>query len=151
MHICPEYHLAASLLRKEVSLTVTTSGRHPCGAEWVVGPRVIRDHLLYYVVGPGALRLQSGAQELLLPAETFFWLQPGVPHLFALALTAGAPAFEGVPVRSAEVIFFRFFLGIRNQPLRLRAPWVQRALDRNSGRGWRICSRITCHLARRGS
>jgi AraC-like DNA-binding protein len=123
MRICTELELAASLLHRDVGLTVTVSGRHQCGAEWVVGPRVIREHLMYYVVGPGTIRLQSGAKEFFLQPETFFWLQPGVPHTFTVADGA-------LP---AEVVFFRFFLGARNKPLRLRASWVQRSLEPELG------------------
>ena len=120
----------------------------------MVGPRVIREHLMYYIVGPSAVRLQSGAQELQLQPETFFWLQPGVTHTFTLAETGTAAREDARPPRTentggrassraadfrskgaptAEVIFFRCFLGVHNQPLRLREPCLQRTLEPELG------------------
>ena len=124
MRVCKEQELVSQLLRGDVALTVVASGRQRCGREWVVGPRVIREHLMYYVVGPGVVRLQSAEKELLLPPETFFWLQPGVSHKYVLA-DATQPA---------EVVFLRFFLGCRQRPLRLQVPWVQQALVPELGR-----------------
>jgi AraC-like DNA-binding protein len=200
MRICTETDLAASLLRRDVTLTVTTSGRHMCGAAFVVGPRTIDDHLMYYVAGPGTIRLQLGDREVLLPPETFFWLQPGVPHAITLAETerdakpvlagrAGPPdpphtvptavsagaardiraaikggasggralpwvagltgagrraALRAEHVPHAEVVFFRFFLGVRGVPWRLAVSWVLRPLE--PGLGARLEELLPDHL-----
>jgi len=128
------FDLAESLLRPSVSPTVMASGRHLCDAAWAVGPREIRDHLVYFVVGPGALRLCSETEELHLSPETFFWLQPGVRHAFTLA----------DPKQPAEVLFFRFFLGEHGQPLRLSAPWVMHTPEPELGA--RVAELLLDHL-----
>ena len=124
MLICREQDLVARLLRPEVRLSVATVGRVLVGATWKVGPRTLPHHMMYYIAGPGAVRLRRGPREILLSPETFLWIQPNVPQYFELADTD----------HPAEIVFFRFILNASGRPLRLRAPWLLCPLAQDLGR-----------------
>jgi AraC-like DNA-binding protein len=111
MMIYSKKELANSLLDDDIELEVITSGRQRCGREWIVGPRVIPQHLMYYVSG-GTVICQMKTGQIALPSETFFWLQPGEQHRFQLHS-------ESQP---AEVVFFRFLLALNANPVRLKEP-----------------------------
>lgn len=113
MKYASPHDMAGALLDSATGLNIASSGRHYCGSEWVVGPRVIEDHLMYYILD-GAVSCRLNGNEIILPPETFFWIQPREHHHFVIR-NSNQPA---------EIVFFRFFLGRKGIPVRLKAPCV---------------------------
>ena len=74
----------AALFDRKGGFECTLSGRGAFGHGFQVGPRTIRESLVYFVE-EGTLDIVAGKDRFILEPERLFWLLPGTPHRFTLA------------------------------------------------------------------
>jgi len=86
-----------------VGFNMVTHGRTLCPPGWVLGPRIIQDHLIYYLE-KGVFESRLNGKRVRIEKERLFWMQPGVEHLFRV---------EGSSPE-VRVLYFRFFIGKEN-------------------------------------
>lgn len=96
--------IIAEILDFGLDFIVTTRGRQECGPGWRLGPRVIPDHLIYFLES-GVFEARVEDDKFRIEPERVFWLKPGVEHFFHV------PAGGAVTVN-----YFRFFLGQKKEP-----------------------------------
>lgn len=87
---------------------VVTQGSVGLRDHWTLGPRVIRDHLIYGLES-GCVVGEIGGRRYELRPAGLLWVQPGVEHRFALA-----PGCT-----DGQVTYCRFYLGRGRRPLRI--------------------------------
>lgn len=94
-----------ALFDRKGGFEFTLAGRGAFGLGFQVGPRTIKDSLIYYVE-EGTVAVTAGSERLILEPERLFWLLPGTPHCVTLA-----PGCN-----KAVINYFRFGLKFKAAP-----------------------------------
>ncbi|MBL8028823.1 MAG: helix-turn-helix transcriptional regulator, partial [Fibrobacteres bacterium] len=98
--------------KESVRLSITSSGRMLSSSSSGIPTRTINDHLMYYIAA-GTMTSIVNDKKVILPPDSFFWLQPGEKHSI----------MRDIKGNTTEHIFCRFYMGT-NEAIRLSEPYM---------------------------
>ena len=79
-------------------MRVVLFGRTPCQGDWEIRPRVLREHLFYFLVA-GRYVGVAGRRRVAMSPGSLLWLPPGMPHRFGLDRGADCPTLYHLRLR----------------------------------------------------